>query len=468
MLSAALDLGTTWIKAGILGEDGLLEEIVSRPAPPVTGRGRVWDSTAAEYRDAAEALLDTLLGKNHQTVRLGLTSQRSSFLLWEKKSGTPVTPLISWRDRSALAWCRRRRRIQASIRKVTGLPLFPQYAGPKLAVLLQKQPELRRGLERGTLLFGTLETYLIWCWSPERAHETDLTMAARTVMVDPRTCAWSPDQLELFKVPDRALPRIVVTSGRSLPLEKDRVLGASIADQASVAQVLLGGDSSAALVNAGSGAFILRSTGSEMKLLKGYLSGPIRGGPDCKENIYALEGAINGAGITVDRFGAGPTELPSKDPAPGAFCMPDKAGIGSPYLQPARSLKFSREALSLADGEKRRIALEGIVFRVRQNLEGLFPDSPPDPVFLAGGLTREPFLAPALAACLGRPVSLLKELEGTLLGVARLAVEPARSWEVPPTQEIEPGPAGAYLAGKFRRWKAWVSRRLAASSHRKA
>ena len=468
MLSAALDLGTTWIKAGILGENGFLEEIVSRPAPPVTGKERVWGSKAAEYRGAAEALLNNLLGKTHETVRLGITGQRSSFLLWEKKTGTPVTPLISWRDRSALVWCGRRRRSEASIRKITGLPLFPQYAGPKLAVLLKKQPKLRRGLERGALLFGPLETYLIWCWSPDRAHQTDLTMAARTVMADPRACTWQEDLLDTFNVPGRALPRIVVTSGRSLPLEKNRELGASIADQASVAQLLLGDDSSKALVNAGSGAFILRSTGPQMKLQKGYLSGPIRGGPDCGGNVYALEGAINGAGITVDRFGVGPTELPSKDLAPGAFCMPDQAGIGSPYLLPARSLKLSEEVLSLADEEKRRIVLEGIVFRIRQNLEGLFPGSPPEQILLSGGLTREPFLAPALAACLDRPVSLLKELEGTLLGVARLAADSAQHWEAPPTREIGPGPAGAYLAWKFRRWKAWVSLRLAASSHRKA
>ncbi|MCZ6779509.1 MAG: FGGY family carbohydrate kinase, partial [Acidobacteria bacterium] len=454
--------------AGILGENGFLEEIVSRPAPPVTGKGRDWGSKAAEYRNAAEALLNNLLGNRHETVRLGITSQRSSFLLWEKKTGTPVTPLISWRDRSALAWCGRRRSIEASIRKATGLPLFPQYAGPKLAVLLRRQPKLRRGLERGTLLFGTLETYLIWCWSPDRAHETDLTMAARTVMADPKACTWLEDLLDTFNVPGRALPRIVDTGGRSLPLGGNRVLGASIADQASVAQLLLGDDSSRALVNAGSGAFILRSTGPEMQHQKGYLSGPIRWGPEGGGNVYALEGAINGAAITVDRFGAGPTELPSKDPVPEAFCLPDQAGIGSPYLLPARSLSFSKEVLSLADEEKRRIVLEGIVFRTRQNLEGLFPGSPPDQVFLSGGLSREPFLAPALAACLGRPVSLLEELEGTLLGVARLAADSDRRWKAPPAREIDPGPAGAYLAWKFRRWKAWVSRRLAASTQRKA
>lgn len=453
-IALALDLGTSLVKAGVLNEDGRLEGIVNQPAPKLGGADPFRESDAEEYLAVAERVLADCIARAGKDLPLGLTSQRSSFLLWERKTRKPVTPLISWQDRRAMAWCEQNRDFEPRIKALTGLPLSAHYAGPKLAAQLQETPELRERLGSGELLFGTLECYLIWCWSLPATHATDLTMAARTLLADPQAGHWAAPLLEFFDVPAAALPTILPTRGFEIQLRNGLRLRATIADQAAGALEVFGNHQDTALVNLGTGGFVLRPTGKRFRPSRRYLAGPIFGGKP-GQALFAAEGTIHGAGPAVAAFGPGPTDLLASDPSPLGFCLPDVNGVGSPYWLPDVGQEFSKAGEGQTARGKRRLVLEGILFRVRQVLEGLCDGDVPGRIILSGGLSKEPFVAAGLAACLEAPIELLEEPEATLLGAARLAAGQNPCVEAE-TQIVVPGRQGAYLPSKYESWKEWV------------
>ena len=197
----ALDLGTTAIKAGLLDSGGELGNVITRHAPQIAASGGRYESDALAYAAAAEQLLDECRTQAGDCRPLGLCSQRSSFLVWERASGQPLTPLISWQDNRGATSCEELRTRETSIRSLTGLPLTPYYFAPKLRAVLQANPAWRARLASGELLAGTLDTFLVWRWSGGRHFVTDASMAARTLLMDIRESRWSPQLCELFGIP---------------------------------------------------------------------------------------------------------------------------------------------------------------------------------------------------------------------------------------------------------------------------
>jgi len=459
----ALDLGSTRIKAGALSEDGQLRLLAEADAPPLTGADPVREGDAAAYAASARAVLAEALSRA-PGLPVGIASQRSSFLLWEAASGRPVTPLVSWQDRRAAGWCAAHAHLEATVSARAGLPLSPHYAGPKLAVLLEGDPALGKGLADGRLRFGTLETYLLWTWSGGRVHHTDLSMAARTLLVDLETGGWDPTLLATFGVPPQGLPAIGDTAGLDIRvdirvdirLDSGAVVAATVADQPAAALAVLGDDPGTALVNLGTGGFVLRRVAGRADRLPGYLLGPLRRVGD--QAAWALEGTINAIGPAVSALGPGPTPLPEADPSPDAFCLPDAAGVGAPHWRADLGPVLSPQARALGPDDRRRVLLEGILFRVREIVDDLAAPGPPiRRLLLAGGLAHEPFLAPTLAAATGRNLARLAEEEATLLGAARLAA--GVPFSAPAATPV--APAGEYLAEKYPRWRAWLAAALA-------
>ena len=451
--AVALDLGTTRVKAGFLDATGHMEVRANLPAPPLEVRGvEVTSDADAWVRVAGAALANVLEETGKVSLPLGLSCQRSSFLLWDAATGHPRTPLVSWQDRSAAAWCQAHVEAESWIRPLTGLRLSPHYAGPKLAALLERHAAWRAELASGALSFGTLESFLIQSWSGGSTRVTDLSMAARTLLADPLQGSWSSRLLQFFDVPAAALPRLVPTSGREDELTNGLRCAASVADQAAAALALFRPGREDLLVNLGTGGFVLRSTGDRFRPRAGYLAGPLRGGAT---PLFALEGTINGGAREADAQAAGPTALPAVDPSPEAFCFPDEAGAGAPRWNPAARFTLSDAALALPAADRRRVVLEGLVFRIREISDDLQSDSDVDRVLLSGGLAQDPFVGTALAACLGRDIDVVLDGETSLLGAARLAAgieEPSHvaTRRVPAPREEH------WLRAKYQRWRAWV------------
>jgi glycerol kinase len=450
-LSIALDLGSTSIKAARLDQEGRLCDLASEASPPLAGEGVVREADPHAYLRGAESVL-TRVGRGDTSLPIGIASQRSSFVLWDRSSGEPVTPLVSWQDRRADAWCRAHAGIEDRIRERSGLLLSPHYVGPKLAAMLEADATLRRRIDSGQLVLGTLETWLVWQWTTGETHRTDPTMAARTLLYDLEAGGWSDDLFATFGLPPGIAAAVAPTMGLTVELPRLGPLAATIADQASGLVAAAGDETDVALVNFGTGCFVLRATGEHATRRPGYLTGPVLA-IQGRSPQYALEGTINGGGSVADRFGAGPTELPGRDPAPDAFCLPDSAGVGAPHWRPAGGFRLSAAADDLPGPEKRRVVLEGLLFRVREILQDLFEETPPRSVLLVGGLARDPFVAQGLAACLGREVRVLDQPEGTLLGAAKLAAGILTADHR--GRRVEPG-RGGWLAAKYERWREWL------------
>ena len=183
----ALDLGTTSIKAALLDSQGQLSHLITQPAPPMDHQHGRYESNALDYVILAEEVLrqcTASLHTMHIKPVLGLSCQRSSFLVWERSSGQPVTPLISWQDDRGADCCDRLAMHTEAIQKLTGLRLTAYYFAPKLNVMLRQHLDWRAKLEQGEWLTGTLDSFLIWRWTLGKHFMTDASLAARTLLMD--------------------------------------------------------------------------------------------------------------------------------------------------------------------------------------------------------------------------------------------------------------------------------------------
>ncbi len=454
VMGIGLDLGSTGIKAARLGADGCLTHLLSVPAPALEGDDPIRQCDAGEYIQKAEYLLEQILENCSRHVPVGLSSQRSSFLLWERSSGRPVTPLISWQDRRAADWCKRHLSGWKSLAARTGLPLSPHYAGPKLAQLLSTDTRINDAARGGSLCFGTLDTYLIWQLTKGCIHQTDLSMGARTAMMDIRRGQWDPTLLEFFGIPPALLPDIAPGHGLSVSLPGGGRLAASCADQAASLVAAQAAVPSAMTVNLGTGGFVMVSTGTTVAHPRGYLRAPVSQSP--QGNIeYALEGTINAIGPALACYAGPSPELSSDDPAPELFCLPDNAGIGAPYWQADRNLTFSKKHRNFSNKLLKRAVMEGIIFRVCRMALDFKRHTHFSGMVVSGGLSAEPFVVQGLAACSGLKVVQCEEKETSLWGAAANVFQ--NDLPAPAVKTVIPaGLEGGYLSAKFKRWCRWI------------
>ncbi len=452
-VAIALDLGSTRFKLGVLDERGVLRVAFQDHAPTLRGAGLIREGDPDQFLEAASRLLEQAAGR-WPGVPLGLVSQRSTFTAWREESGATLIPMISWQDRRAADWCAAHRADDHALTSLSGLLLSPHYLGAKLAAMQSSQPELRRDLHAGDVRIGTLDAWLKWHWSRASVHQTDLTMAARTGLADITRGEWSTPLCRMFDVPLAALPRLRPSNRQSLELTNGLELVASIADQASSAIAVLDPAEDAALVNFGTGAFVLYPQAEATTRQRGYLTGPVLSPQDAPAQ-FALEGTINGAGPALEQFHPGPTNLPEHDDCPQGFAIPDLTGVGSPHWREEIGLTLSDSAQRATPAAKRRIVLEGLLFRVLEIFNDLTDGHHPERVLISGGAVRDAAIGLGLARLIEQPVLQLTEPETTLLGAARLAAG-LPPYSQPTGRVIHPAAAGAYLKEKYPRWRAWA------------
>jgi len=456
-VALGLDLGSTFVKAAAFDAGGRLSGLESCRAPELRGEQGHREGDAEAYVAVARELLERVGRGVDPRVPLGIASQRSTFVVWDPLDRKPAVPMVSWQDTRGAGFSASHRDLEPTVLARTGLPLSAHYLGPKLAAAVDADPTLGERLRGGELRVGTLETFLLSVLSEGDLYETDPTMAARTAMMDLADQRWSKELLASYGLSglEAVLPAIRPTRRPPETLPGGRRVTVSVADQAAGALAVLDPCADGALINLGTGGFVLRNASGSAERRPGYLTASILGGSPV-ERRWALEGAIGGAGAAVDRFGRGPTPLPRHDPSPDAFALPDVAGLGSPHWRPEIRLTLSTAARTLPAADQRRVVLEGLLFRVREVIDGLFDSGPPERTILSGGLARDPFVACGLAALTGRRVERLEMTEGILTGAARLAggLPP---YADPAVSVVAPAPAGGYLAGKYPRWQAWLS-----------
>ncbi len=455
-LAIALDLGTTAIKAGLLDSRGELGHIVSHAAPHLTVAGGRYESDALAYAEVAEAVLAECVALAGGCTTLGLCSQRSSFLIWEQATGQPLTPLISWQDDRGAASCDALRDSEDLIRGLTGLPLAPYYFAPKLRVVLQDNPGWRNRLERGELRAGTLETFLIWRWTGGKHYITDASMAARTLLMDIRRQCRSPELCELFGIPSGILPEIEPSAALNLHMDNGLTLQASVGDQSAALIAGIREDQAEALVNLGTGGFVVRYLPEGGTAADGYLSTLVY--RDSRAHV-AVEGTLNSIAAALAPYPVGecrPEELASDD----ILCLAEPSGLGAPYLRSGLGLRFSQPVEHLPPRRIAALLLEAVIFRVARILEDFHRDSALERVYLSGGLSGLACLQQGIVRCVPFEVYRLDQRESSLQGAALLAAGIASASHREAARVLVES-AGTALPEKYRRWKAWLDGLLA-------
>jgi glycerol kinase len=484
--AVALDLGTTSIKAGLLSHDGTLGSIVTRPAPAIAADGGRYESDASAYAMAAEEVLAACLAQtevrprhggaqpsgagagashflpqtadfvgNVSEVRppLGLCSQRSSFLIWERAGGKPVTPLISWQDDRGAESCAALREHEEFIRGLSGLPLTPYYLAPKLRVLLREHPSWRERLLRGEWLLGTLDTFLIWRWTGGTEHLTDVSMAARTLLMDVHTQQWSPLLCELFDIPLQVLPQIRPSAAMGLRLGNGLTLQASVGDQSAALVASLAAGQPEALVNLGTGGFVICHLPGGRSAPAGYLQTLVW--QDSAHRVHlAAEGTLNSIAAALAPYpveACRVEELGSDD----IFCLAEPSGLGAPYFRGDLGVRFSAPTEHLPPQRIALLLQEGIVFRVARILEDFQREFGIARACLSGGLSSLPCLQQGIAQCVPLGAFRLLQTDASLMGAAQLAAGMA-SDNMRKVEPIEVTASRRKLAEKYRRWKAWL------------
>jgi len=459
MISAiALDLGTTSIKAGLLDQDGALGHLAAKPAPKISVTGGCYESDALAYAAIAEQVLGEcvahgIISGAGSCQTLGLCSQRSSFLIWERATGQPVTALISWQDNRGAASCEALRAHENTIRALTGLPLAPYYFAPKLRVMLRDNPEWLARLERGEWLAGTLDTFLIWRWTGGQHFMTDASMAARTLLMDIRERQWSPQLCGLFGIPINMLPEIRPSAGLKLQLDNGLILQASLGDQSAALIASVSEDRAEALVNLGTGCFVVRYLPEEKTVPEGYLRTLVYQDSVLHTHV-AVEGTLNSIAAALAPYPVGECQI--EDLFSGnTFCLAEPSGLGAPYFRSDLGLRFSQPVEQLTPQRIAALLLEAVIFRVARILEDFHRASPIERVYLAGGLSGLACLQQGIARCVPFDVYLLSQAESSLQGTALLAAGTATT-SCREAEKLAIARSNYAAPEKYLRWKEWL------------
>ena len=452
----ALDLGTTSIKAGLLGREGELRNIIALPAPKIAVNGGRYESDAISYAKTVEQVLNDSIDCASDCKTLGMCSQRSSFLLWEQTTGQPVTPLISWQDTRGAASFEALRGNEKNIRNLAGLPLTPYYFTPKLRVVLLDNPEWRIRLEQGELLVGTLDTFLIWRWTGGKKYVTDASMAARTLLMDISHLQWSPPLCDLFGIPLHILPEIKPSAGMNIKLDNGLVLQASVGDQSAALFASVSEGQPEALVNLGTGCFVVRYLPEGKTASNGYLQTLVYQ-DGARKVHFAIEGTLNSITAALAPY---PVDECVVDDLgrDEVFCIAEPSGLGAPYFRGDIGIRFSKPVEHFSKTRIAALMLEAVIFRAARMLEEIHRVYAIDRVYLSGGLSELICLQNGIARCVPFDVYRLGQSESSLHGAALLAagMECRRDG----TKVRVTGDA-MLLQEKFRRWKVWLDGLLA-------
>jgi len=446
----AIDQGTSSTKSMIVDENGRIVASSSAPFPQSFPRpGWVEHDPEAIWRSVLETTRGALSSARvdaSQLAAVGITNQRETTVVWDRRTGRAVYPAIVWQDRRTSSTCAALESgVSDWVRAHTGLRIDPYFSATKVAWILDHVEGLRDRARRGEIAAGTIDSWLLWRMTGGRVHATDPTNASRTLLMDLAKVAWDDELCQLFEVPSSVLGRIEV--GGALIAESDPdVWGSPVA----ITAVL--GDQQAALLaqgcvspgqtksTYGTGSFVLQHTGATPLTASPSLIATAAHRASGAAPQYALEGSIftTGAAIQWLRDGLGiitsadeTQELAqSLDDNGDVWFVPALSGLGAPHWDPdARGL-----LIGLTGGTTKahvaRAALESIAYQTREVVEAMNAQSgnPLRELKADGGATHNAWLMQFQSDVLGVPVVVSASIQATLWGAAYAAGLGAQVW----------------------------------------
>lgn len=487
----ALDQGTTSSRAVLLDHDANIVGIAQREFTQIYPKTGWVEHDPMEIWATQSSTLNEVVAKtgitSDQIAAIGITNQRETTIVWNKNTGKPVYNAIVWQCRRTAEFCDqlKAKGYTDYIRNTTGLVVDPYFSGTKVKWILDNVEGAREQAEKGELLFGTVDTWLIWKLTQSRVHVTDYTNASRTMMFNIHSKQWDDKMLEILDIPRSMLPEVKNSS----EIYGQTNIGGKGGVRIPIAGIA--GDQQAALyghlcVNAGqakntygTGCFMLMNTGNKAITSQNGLLTTIccnaKGEP-----AYALEGSVFIAGASIQWLrdelkivhdSADTEYFAQKVPdCNGVYVVPAFTGLGAPYWDP-----YARGAIvGLSRGANRnhivRATLESIAYQTKDVLEAMLSDSGEklQSLRVDGGATANNFLMQFQADILNTQVERPTVKEVTALGAAYLAGLATGFWkdleELRDKASIErtflPDQNEAKQQRRYKGWKKAVKRAL--------
>ena len=420
-----------------------------------------------------------------KVAAIGITNQRETTLVWDKNTGEPVYNAIVWQDRRTASHCEelRKKGYEKKVTDTTGLLLDPYFSATKLAWILDNVEGVRSRAEAGHLLFGTVDSYLIWHLTGRQSHVTDATNAARTMLYDIRNGAWSTEMCDMLNIPSKMLPE-VCDCAADFGLTSPEIFGVSIPIKG------VAGDQHAATLGQacfepgmmkstyGTGCFALLNTGNTMVTSQNRMLTTIGYQLDGKIT-YALEGSIFIAGAVVQWLRDGLKILSSasesgdlaklSDDSQNLILVPAFTGLGAPYWNAECRGAVYGLTRNSGPAEFSRAALESVGFQTRDLLEAMISDwqggAKGGVLRVDGGMSASDWTMQFLSNILNAPVDRPEILETTAMGAAWLAgmrvglypeqSEFAKSWSL--EKRFQPEMDNDLREQRYKDWKSAVA-----------
>ncbi|SIS83761.1 glycerol kinase GlpK [Alicyclobacillus vulcanalis] len=484
----AFDQGTTSSRAILFDRAGRVHSVAQKeftqiyPKPGWVEHDpmEIWGTQSGVARE----VLEKAAVSPEQVAAIGITNQRETTLVWEKATGKPVYNAIVWQDRRMADLCEKLKEEghAEKIREKTGLVIDAYFSGTKIKWILDHVDGARERAERGELLFGTVDSWLVWNLTRGKAHVTDFTNASRTMLFNIHTLDWDDELLELLGIPRAMLPQVRPSSEVYGYTDEHTFGGAKIPIAG------MAGDQQAALFGQtcvepgmvkntyGTGCFMLMNTGEKPVASASGLLTTIAWGLDGKVT-YALEGSVFIAGAAIQWLRDGlrffDTAADSEyfaakvEDTGGVYVVPAFAGLGAPYWD-----MYARGAIfGLTRGTRKehiiRATLESLAYQTKDILDAMQRDSGIELKSLRvdGGAVANNLLMQFQADILGVPVERPQITESTALGAAYLAGLAVGFWSKDDLRQhggierrFEPQMDDATRARLYRGWQRAVER----------
>lgn len=484
----SLDEGTTSARAALYDAQGRNVAMESAPVHcryPQPGwveqdAGEIWN--AQLY--AARLLLDHAQVPASQIVAIGITNQRETTVVWERATGHPVAPAVVWQCRRTAEYCAELAQSPAAadVTRRTGLVIDAYFSASKIHWILANVPGARQKARDGELLFGNVDTWLIWKLTNGAAHVTDFSNASRTMLMNLETGEWDEELLRIFDVPRALLPRIAPSSA---------IVGTVASEHFGAAIPIAGiaGDQQAALAGQacfraglskntyGTGCFALMHTGDHLPVSRNRLLGTRAASTNSRPQ-FAIEGSVFIAGAAVqwlrDKLGliqhaAESEALAASVPdTGGVYLVPAFVGLGAPHWDPAARGILCGLTRSSDRAHIVRATLESIAYQTRELIDAMQADAGDriSELRVDGGAAANNFLMQFQADILGCPIVRPADIETTALGAAYLAGLATGFWKSVPEVEsfwraerrFEPVMDAATRDRLYSGWKDAVAR----------
>ncbi len=448
----AIDQGTTGTTALIVDDTGRivargyaeLPQHFPKPGWVEHDGEEIWETTL----NAIRAALGADHGRSATLAAIGITNQRETTLVWDRASSRPIAPAIVWQDRRTAPRCAALQRAgeERDIQRQTGLRLDPYFSATKVEWILDHVPGARARARKGTLAFGTVDSWLLWKLTGGLVHATDATNASRTLLYDIGRLRWDEGLAARFRVPASLLPEVRPSAGdygatRGVPGLPDGIPIRGVAGDQQAALFGQGCVSAGGLKNTyGTGCFLMLHTGtkavpSRAGLLTTVACGP-RGNP-----AYALEGSVFIAGAAIQWLRDGLQIIASAAESEGlarsvpdsggTYLVPAFVGLGAPHWRPDVRGIWCGLSRGSTRAHLARAALESIAFQTRDVVEVMNREAGARirRLRVDGGAVANDFLMQFQADVLGIPVERPAVVETTALGAAHLAGIGIGLWE---------------------------------------